>query len=179
MQRSIVCLSALLSRLHAVRRCAGYRVGAHFTMQCVNVYVRIVGWLSRGQSVHTTGQSLTECPCVRSNGCARASVSSRTSLSSTNASTNGRPKPAQLPVLRYTDQTQHWPKPDFLDSRVHTQIQQHSPMPCYNSESTRAQRPAGSVCAHEGDGRPYLAQGSSMQYNRRKQTQCACKTVGS
>ena len=48
---------------------------------------------------------------------------------------------------------------------------------CYNSESTRAQRPAGSVCAHAGDGRPYLAQGSSMQYNRRKQTQCACETV--
>ena len=28
---------------------------------------------------------------------------------------------------------------------------------CYNSESTGAQRPAGSVCAHAGDGRPYLA----------------------
>ena len=39
---------------------------------------------------------------------------------------------------------------------------------CYNSESTRAQRPAGSVCAQTGDGRPYLAQGSSMEYNRRK-----------
>ena len=39
--------------------------------------------------------------------------------------------------------------------------------PCYNSESTEAQRPAGSVCAHAGDGRPYLAHGSSMQYNRR------------
>ena len=38
---------------------------------------------------------------------------------------------------------------------------------CYNSESTEAQRPAGSVCAHAGDGRPYLAQGSSMQYNLR------------
>ena len=38
---------------------------------------------------------------------------------------------------------------------------------CYNSESTEAQRPAGSVCAHAGDGRPYLAQGSSSQYNRR------------
>ena len=48
---------------------------------------------------------------------------------------------------------------------------------CYISESTKAQRPAGSVCAHAGDGRPYLAQGSSMQYNRRKQTQCACETV--
>ena len=48
---------------------------------------------------------------------------------------------------------------------------------CYNSESTRAQRPADSVCAHAGDGPPYLAQGSSMQYNRRKQTQCACETV--
>ena len=48
---------------------------------------------------------------------------------------------------------------------------------CYNSESTKAQRPAGSVCAHAGDGRPYLAQGSSMQYNRRKQTQCACEAL--
>ena len=33
---------------------------------------------------------------------------------------------------------------------------------CYNSESTKAQRPTGSVGAHAGDGRPYLAQGSSM-----------------
>ena len=48
---------------------------------------------------------------------------------------------------------------------------------CYNSESTRAQRPAGSVCAHARDGRPCLALGSSMQYNRRKQTQYACETV--
>ena len=48
---------------------------------------------------------------------------------------------------------------------------------CYNSESTISQRPAGSVCAHAGDGRPYLAQGSSMQYIRRKQTRCACETV--
>ena len=48
---------------------------------------------------------------------------------------------------------------------------------CYNSESTRTQRPAGSVCAHAGDGRPYLAQGSSMQYNRHNQTECACETV--
>ena len=68
-------------------------------------------------------------------------------------------------------------KARFLDSHVHTQIQQQSPIPCYNSESTRAQRPAGFVCAHAGDGRPYLAQGSSMQYNRRKQTQFACETV--
>ena len=52
-----------------------------------------------------------------------------------------------------------------------------SPKVCYNSESTRAQRPAGSVCAHAIDGRPYLAQGSSMQYNRRNQTQCACETI--
>ena len=50
---------------------------------------------------------------------------------------------------------------------------------CYKSESTKAQRPAGSVCAHAGDGRPYLAQGSSMQYNRRKSTQCSCETVES
>ena len=48
---------------------------------------------------------------------------------------------------------------------------------CYNSESTKAQRPAGSVCAHAGDCRPYLAQGSSMQSNRRSHTQCACETV--
>ena len=68
-------------------------------------------------------------------------------------------------------------KPRFLDSRVDTQIQQRSSIPCYYPESTRAQRPAGSVCAHSGDGRPYLAQGSGMQYNRRKQTQCACETV--
>ena len=33
---------------------------------------------------------------------------------------------------------------------------------CNDLESTRAQRPAGCVCAHAGDGRPYLAQGSSM-----------------
>ena len=46
---------------------------------------------------------------------------------------------------------------------------------CYNSESTRAERPAGSV--HARDGQPYLAQGSSMQSNRRKQTQCACETL--
>ena len=68
-------------------------------------------------------------------------------------------------------------KARFLDSRVHTQIQQQSPIRCYNSESTRAQRPAGSVCAHAGDGRQYLAQGSSMQLNRRKQTQCACEAL--
>ena len=45
------------------------------------------------------------------------------------------------------------------------------------------QRPSGpkgpldSACAHAGDGRTYLAQGSSMQYDRRNQTQCACETI--
>ena len=47
---------------------------------------------------------------------------------------------------------------------------------CYNSESSRPKGPMDSACAHAGDGRPYLSQGSSMQYNRRNQTQCACET---
>ena len=71
-------------------------------------------------------------------------------------------------------------KARFLDSRVHTQIQQRSPIPCYShatQETTRAQSPVGIVCAHVGYGRPYLAQGSCMQYNRRKLTQCACETT--
>ena len=68
LQRGRFCLSALLSRLYAARRCAGYRISAYFTMQWANIYVRIVGCLSRGHSVHTTGQSLTEisvCPVER------------------------------------------------------------------------------------------------------------------
>ena len=56
-------------------------------------------------------KALQKRPCVRSNECTRVSVISRTSRSTTNASTNGRPKPTLLPVLRCTDQTQHWPKP--------------------------------------------------------------------
>ena len=36
----------------------------------------------------------------------------------------------------------------FLDSRVHTQIQQRSPIACYTSQSTKAQRPAGSLYVH-------------------------------
>ena len=56
-------------------------------------------------------KALQKCPCVRSNVCTRVSVTSRTSLSTSNASTNGRPQPTLLPVLRYTNRTQHWPKP--------------------------------------------------------------------
>ena len=48
---------------------------------------------------------------------------------------------------------------------------------CYNSESSRPKGLVDSVCARAGDGQPYLAQGSSMQRNRRNQTQCACEAI--
>ena len=53
-------------------------------------------------------------------------------------------------------------KARFRDPRVHTQIQQQTPIPCYNSKSPRPKGPLDSACAHAGDGRPYLAEGSSM-----------------
>ena len=38
---------------------------------------------------------------------------------------------------------------------------------CYNAESPKPKGPLDFVCAHAGDGQPYLAQGSSMQQDRR------------
>ena len=147
------------------------------TMQCANIYFRIVGWLSRGHSVHTTGQSLIEmsvCPVERM----YSRVSNITHVTIYDNREHQRSAKANAAtgaaILRSNTTLA---KARFLDSHVHTQIQQRLPIPCYNSESTRAQRPAGSVCTYAGDGRPYLAQGSSMQSNRRKQTQCACETV--
>ena len=64
---------------------------------------------------------------------------------------------------------QHSNHPPSSPNRVITSVISH--------ESTRAQSPAGSVCAHAGDCRPDLAQGSSMQSSRRKQTHCACETL--
>ena len=107
---SNICLSALLSRLHAALRCAGYRISAHFTMQCADIYARSVDGCLVDILYTQPAKALQKCPCVRSNGCTRVSVTSRTLLSRTTASTNGWPKPTLLPVLRYTNQTQHWPK---------------------------------------------------------------------
>ena len=58
-------------------------------------------------------------------------------------------------------------KARFLDSRVQVQIKQRSSRPYYNAESPRPKGPLDSVCAHAGDGKAYLAQGSSMQQDRR------------
>ena len=146
-------------------------------MQCANIYVRIVGWLSRGHSVHTTGKSLTEmsvCPVERMYSRV-SNITHVTIYDNREHQRSAKASAATGAAIHQSNTTSA--KARNLDSRVHTQIQQRSPIPCHNSESTKAQRPAGFVCAHAGDGRPYLAQGSSMQYNRRKQNQCACETV--
>ena len=148
----------------------GYRISAHFTMQCANIYVRIFGWLSRGHSVHTTGQILTEmsvCPVERMY-LRVSNVTHVTIYDNREHQRSAKANAATGAAIHQSNTT--LAKARFLDSRVHTQIQQRSLIPCYKSESTKAQRPAGSVCAHAGNGRPYLAQGISMQYNRRKQT---------
>ena len=111
MQRGGFCLSAPLSRLHAAHRCRGSRDRANLKSQCTNINIRIVGRQSRGHSVHTTGQSHTECPWNRLKVCVRVSVTPRALLVITIADTNGRPTPTLLLALRYTNQTQHWPKP--------------------------------------------------------------------
>ena len=104
-------------------------------MQCTKVDFRILGRLSRGHFVHTIGQSLTECASDWSTVCVRVSVISRILLSMTTASTNGRPKPKLLLVLRYTNPSQHWPKPGSWtlvythrssnDHRSHVKTQSH------------------------------------------------------
>ena len=170
LQRDNFCLSALPSCLHAARRCAGYRVSAHFTMQCVNIYVRIIGWLSRGHSVHTTGQSLAENPvCLVERTHSRVSTITHVTIFDKREHQRSAKANAATGAAIHRSNTT-LAKARFLDSRVHTQIQQRSPIPCNNSESTR---PVTSVCAHAGDCRSYLAQGRIMQYNRRKQIDCS------
>ena len=69
---------------------------------------------------HNTGQSLTECPCDRSKACVRVSVTSRILLTVTLANALGRPNSTLLLALRYTCQTQRWPKPGPGLSCTHT-----------------------------------------------------------
>ena len=102
-------------------------------------------------------------------------VTSRILLIVTPANAIRRPKPTLLLAPRYANETQHWPKSSILDSRVHTQIKQRSSIPCYNSESSTPKGLLDSVCAHAGDGQPYLA-GSCMQQDRRNQNQCESET---
>ena len=146
-------------------------------MPCVNIYVRIVGWLSRGHSVLTTGQSLTEmpvCPVKRMHSRV-SNITHVTIFDKREHQRSAKANTATGAAIHRSNTT--LAKARFLDSRVHTQIQHRSPIPCYNSESTWAQRPVSSVCAHAGYGRSYLAQGRIMQFNRRKQIQCACETI--